>query len=145
MRIKSLILAALCMATVGVYAQSNYPFNGLDMNMGNLSRLSDAKTRSISPEKLHGREGARRHGRSGQGQGPAQCGQRPPCGQGPGQGLEGKPFIIVKPGETITIAEIEGPGAIQQIWMTPTGNWRFSILRMYWDDEKGAFRRMSGG
>lgn len=35
MRIKSLILAALCMATVGVYAQSNYPFNGLDMNMGN--------------------------------------------------------------------------------------------------------------
>ena len=50
MRIKSLILAALCMVTVGVYAQSNYPFNGLDMNMGNLSRLSDAKTRSISPE-----------------------------------------------------------------------------------------------
>ena len=26
------------MVTVGVYAQSNYPFNGLDMNMGNLSR-----------------------------------------------------------------------------------------------------------
>lgn len=25
MRIKSLILAALCMVTVGVYAQSNYP------------------------------------------------------------------------------------------------------------------------
>ena len=54
MRIKSLILAALCMATVGVYAQSNYPFNGLDMNMGNLSRLSDAKTRSISPENFTG-------------------------------------------------------------------------------------------
>ena len=36
MRIKSLILAALCMVTVGAYAQSNYPFNGLDMNMGNL-------------------------------------------------------------------------------------------------------------
>lgn len=34
MRIRSLILAALCMVTVGVYAQSNYPFNGLDMNMG---------------------------------------------------------------------------------------------------------------
>ena len=47
MRIKSLILAALCMVTVGVYAQSNYPFNGLDMNMGNLSRLSDAKTRCL--------------------------------------------------------------------------------------------------
>jgi hypothetical protein len=39
-------------------------------------------------------------------------------------------------GETITIADIEGPGAIQHIWMTPTGNWRFSVLRFYWDDEK---------
>ena len=54
MRIKSLILAALCMVTVGVYAQSNYPFNGLDMNMGNQSRLSNAKTRSISPENFTG-------------------------------------------------------------------------------------------
>ena len=45
------------MATVGVYAQSNYPFNGLDMNMGNLSRLSDAKTRSISPENFTGEKG----------------------------------------------------------------------------------------
>jgi hypothetical protein len=33
------------------------------------------------------------------------------------------------------MAEIDGPGAIQHIWMTPTGNWRFSILRIYWDDE----------
>jgi hypothetical protein len=33
------------------------------------------------------------------------------------------------------MAEITGPGAIQHIWMTPTGNWRFSILRFYWDDE----------
>ena len=57
MRIKSLILAALCMVTVGVYAQSNYPFNGLEMNMGNLSRLSDAKTRSISPENFTGEKG----------------------------------------------------------------------------------------
>ncbi len=29
-------------------------FNGLDMNIGNLYRLSDAKTRSISPENLFG-------------------------------------------------------------------------------------------
>ena len=45
------------MVTVGAYAQSNYPFNGLDMNMGNLSRLSDAKTRSISPENFTGEKG----------------------------------------------------------------------------------------
>src|SRR5688572_11563133 len=33
------------------------------------------------------------------------------------------------------MAEITGPGAIQHIWMTPTGNWRYSIFRFYWDDE----------
>lgn len=36
----------------------------------------------------------------------------------------------------MTIAEIEGSGAIQQIWMTPTGNWRTTIIRMYWDGEE---------
>jgi hypothetical protein len=39
-------------------------------------------------------------------------------------------------GETFTIADIEGPGAIQQIWMTPSGIWRHSIIRFYWDDEE---------
>ena len=34
------------------------------------------------------------------------------------------------------LAEIEGPGSIQQIWMTPTGEWRKTIIRFYWDDEK---------
>ena len=39
------------------YAQK-YSFNGLDMNMGNLSRLSDAKTRSIR-KRRYGRSGKR--------------------------------------------------------------------------------------
>ena len=54
MRIKLIIWVALCMVTVGVSAQS---FNGLDMNMGTLSRLSNAKTRSISPENYTGEKG----------------------------------------------------------------------------------------
>ena len=37
-------------------------FNGLGMDMGNLSRLSRAKTRSISPEKHGRRQGPGRHG-----------------------------------------------------------------------------------
>ncbi|HQK71751.1 MAG TPA: DUF2961 domain-containing protein, partial [Bacteroidales bacterium] len=45
------------------------------------------------------------------------------------------PYIRIQPGQTFTLAEITGPGAIQHIWMTPTGNWRFSIIRFYWDDE----------
>ncbi len=36
------------------------------------------------------------------------------------------------------MADITGPGAIQQIWMTPTGVWRQTILRFYWDGEEGA-------
>ena len=33
------------------------PFNGLGMNLGNLSRLSRAKTRSISAENFNGEKG----------------------------------------------------------------------------------------
>ena len=50
--------------------------------------------------------------------------------------MEGESFYHNQTGETITLAEIDGPGAIQHIWMTPTGNWRFSIVRIYWDDEE---------
>ena len=32
-------------------------FNGIDANMGNIYRLSDAKTRSISPENFNGAKG----------------------------------------------------------------------------------------
>ena len=54
------------------------------------------------------------------------------------QGKAGKSILIVNigPNETFTLAEIEGPGSIQQIWMTPTGEWRKTIIRFYWDDEK---------
>ncbi|MFT4677624.1 MAG: hypothetical protein ACI831_001627 [Candidatus Azotimanducaceae bacterium] len=38
--------------------------------------------------------------------------------------------------ENLSFADIQDEGAIQQIWMTPTGNWRFSILRIYWDDQQ---------
>jgi hypothetical protein len=53
-----------------------------------------------------------------------------------GQGWKENPFIVVPPGQTVTLGDIQGAGAIQHIWMTPTGNWRLSILRFYWDDEK---------
>ena len=56
--------------------------------------------------------------------------------QGLGQGWKISPSVRIAAGETLTIADIEGPGNIEQIWMTPTGNWRFSILRIYWDDQE---------
>ena len=50
-----------------------------------------------------------------------------------GQGWKVSPCIAIAAGQTFTLADIEGPGLIQQIWMTPTGIWRNSILRIYWD------------
>ncbi len=102
-------------------------FNGLNMNMGNLSRLSKAETRSISPENFDGAKG--RGGMATEGTGAG-------CARDLGQGWKISPSIAIKAGETFTLADIKGEGAIQQIWMTPTGNWRYSIIRIYWDDQE---------
>ena len=101
-------------------------FNGLGMHMGNLARLSEAKTRSISPENFTGEKGQGGMAVEGTGAGAA---------RDLGQGWKVSPSIVIPAGETFTLADINGPGAIQQIWMTPTGTWRHSILRIYWDDQ----------
>ena len=43
----------------------------------------------------------------------------------------------IKAHSTFTVADIDGPGAIQQIWMTPApiDKTRQFILRFYWDGE----------
>jgi len=102
-------------------------FNGLGMHLGNLARLSNAQTRSISPENFTGEKG--KGGMAIQGTGAD-------CARDLGQGWKISPSIAIQPGETFTLADIEGQGAIQQIWMTSTGNWRYSILRIYWDDQE---------
>lgn len=130
---KKIILIVSFLLLVGeVFSQSS--FNGLDMNLGNLSRLSNAKTRSISPENLTGEKG--RGGMANpEDKDKPNTANASNAARDLGQGWKVNPFVRIKPGETFTMAEIEGPGAIQHIWMTPTGNWRFSILRIYWDDE----------
>jgi hypothetical protein len=103
------------------------PFNGLGMDMGNLSRLSMAQTRSISPENFSGEKG--KGGMATEGTGAS-------CARDLGQGWKISPSVAIQPGETFIMADIAGPGAIQQMWMTPTGNWRFGILRIFWDDQQ---------
>jgi hypothetical protein len=49
--------------------------------------------------------------------------------------LESKLKCVIKSKTVSTVAEITSPGSVQHIWMIPTGNWRYSILRFYWDDE----------
>ncbi|HEY8575370.1 MAG TPA: glycoside hydrolase family 172 protein [Devosia sp.] len=106
----------------------NAPFSGLDVNIGNLYRLSDAKTRSISPENLTGEKG--KGGMATEGTGAS-------CARGLGQGWKVSPSIRIEAGETRLLADIDGPGAIQQIWLTTANlRWRDLILRIYWDDQE---------
>lgn len=102
-------------------------YNGLNLNLGNLSRLSRAKTRSISPENFAGAKG--KGGMATEGTGAE-------CARDLGQGWKISPSVAIQGRQTFEIADIEGPGAIQQIWMTPTGHWRHAILRFYWDGEE---------
>jgi hypothetical protein len=37
-----------------MYVSENYPFNGLGMNLGNLSHVCNAQTTSINPENFTG-------------------------------------------------------------------------------------------
>src|SRR5665647_851915 len=103
-------------------------FNGLDMNMGSLYRLSDAKTRSISPENFSGEKGKAGMADTADKDKPNTANAFN-AARDHGQGWKVNPYVRIKPGETFTMAEIDGPGAIQHIWITPTGNWRFSIVR----------------
>ncbi len=54
------------------------------------------------------------------------------------QGRKGSPSRNIKAGETITLADIQGPGVIRRIWCTVRGrveNLRGLVVRMYWDDQ----------
>ena len=106
----------------------NIAFNGLGMGLATLSRLSNAQTRSISAENFTGAKG--------QG-GMATEGTGADAGRELGQGWKLSPSINIDGGSTVTLAEIDGPGAIQQIWLTvhPTF-WRRLVIRFYWDDEE---------
>jgi hypothetical protein len=121
---KSFFISILVLSTSTSAQQP--AFDGLDNNLASIYRTSDAKTFSVSPENPTGEKG--KGGMASQGTASAAAREL-------GQGWKVNPYIVIEPGKTATIADIGGPGAIQHIWMTPTGDWRTSILRMYWDDE----------
>jgi hypothetical protein len=97
------------------------------MNMGNLPQLSSAKTRSISPENFTGEKGKGGMATEGTGKNAA---------RELGQGWKVSPSVRIEAGQTFTMADIKASGAIQHIWMTPTGDNRLNILRIYWDGEQ---------
>src|SRR6516225_3855463 len=121
------LVAVLVLYVSLVALAQDLSYNGLDNHLSSLYRLSNATTLSISPENPTGEKG--KGGAATEGTGAR-------AARDLGKGWKISPSVDVAAGATYTVAEIKGSGAIQHIWMTPTGTWRFSILRMYWDDEK---------
>ncbi len=101
-------------------------FRGLGMSLGNLPRLSKAKTRSISAENPTGAKG--------------KGAMSDPSPGGParelGRGWKCYPSTTVQPGQTFPLAHIEGPGAIQSMWFGGTCVNRDAILRIHWDGQE---------
>jgi hypothetical protein len=104
------------------------PDAGFTSGLGNLYRTTNAESRSISPENFNGAKGGGGMATTGNGSG---------ASRELGRGWKVSPCVTVAAKSTYTLAEITGPGAIEQIWMTPAPleNTRDYILRFYWDDE----------
>lgn len=124
----SLAVCALVFLTAGDLFAQGRQFNGLGMDMANLPRLSSAKTRSISPENFTGEKGKAGMATEGTGKNAA---------RDLGQGWKISPSVRIAAKSTFTMGEINEPGAIQQIWMTPAPltKTQLYILRFYWDGE----------
>ena len=102
-------------------------YNGLGLGLGALSRLSPAQTRSISAENFTGARG--------QG-GMATEGAGARAARDLGRGWKISPCILIAPGATVALAEIQGMGAIQRLWLTThKTHWRRLLLRAYWDGD----------
>jgi hypothetical protein len=122
-------ISAFLLSLITVLSFSQNPkFNGLSTGLHDLYKMSDAKTRSISTENPTGEKGKGGMMKLGKGTGSNAAREL-------GQGWKVNPCITIKADTTYVLADITGPGAIQQIWFTPTGNWRFSIIKIYWDNE----------
>ncbi|WMJ86251.1 glycoside hydrolase family 172 protein [Anaerocolumna sp. MB42-C2] len=94
--------------------------------LGALPLAKHGKSRAINAENPHGEKG--KGGMAASRLGPSRKGA--PCIRG------------LAPGSVTTLAEMEGPGVIQHIWITVTDRTekdyhvlRDLVIRMYWDDE----------
>lgn len=103
-----------------------YVFDGLNINLGNLSLLSDARTRCITAENPTGEPG--KGGMATTGFAETKASQL-------GQGWKVNPAITIAPGEVAVIADIKDMGNIQSMWMTGMIS-RELIIRFYWDNQE---------
>ena len=103
-----IILAAMLLASAAPVHAQDAAYTGLTSSLENIYRVSKAKTYSISPENLTGEKGKGAMATVGQGSASNAAAEL-------GQGWKVNPYIVVKPGTTITLGEIQGSGAIQHM------------------------------
>jgi len=96
------------------------------LDLSRLALLSNARSRSISPENFTGDKG--RGGMSTSGTG-AQAAREL------GQSWKVSPSVRIEAGETFVLGDIDGPGTIQSLWFTGRPLGRDTILRVYWDGQ----------
>lgn len=100
-----------------------FPFQSL----GSIHMLRDAQTRSISAENPSGARG---------GGATAVPDEKNPARE-LGAPWKVRPCIMLTPGSTTALAQIDGPGVIQHIWITVDPKaYRSCVLRMFWDESK---------
>ncbi|MBM7654532.1 glycoside hydrolase family 172 protein [Neobacillus cucumis] len=102
-------------------------FNPLFGGLSSLPLINNGRSRAVNAENPRGEKG--KGGMASSLLGPSRKGS--PC------------IREIEPGSTVTLAEIDGPGVIQHIWITVTDKTdkdvyvlRDLVLRMYWDDEE---------
>jgi hypothetical protein len=90
-----------------------------------LARRSSLRTRSISAENPDGAPGG--GGRADEGTGAVAASRL-------GHGWKISPSVDIQPGDTHVLADLDGPGVLEHLWLTTHRKfWRRSILRFYWD------------
>ena len=90
----------------------------------NLGLLENKKSRCITAENPTGGKGMGARATEGTGAHSA---------RELGRGWKVSPCYAMKPGEVFCLADVDGPGVIESIWMTSITS-RNCILRIYWDD-----------
>ncbi|HOE97363.1 MAG TPA: DUF2961 domain-containing protein [Candidatus Sumerlaeota bacterium] len=95
------------------------------LGLSSIALLSDAETRSISAENPTGEKGGGAQAEPGS------------YNVALGKGWKCRPAITLEQHATTTLADIQGPGTIQHIWITvDTKAYRDCVLRFYWDNEE---------